>query len=1171
MDFLTQRSAKIAQFTILSIVLVTLLLSHSSSAYGQNSKGHKTTAVYNKPVVQEAINNGTVDSKALNNNVLDNIVLDSNTSAVVNVENANNIEKSTYPSQLEVLTTNYLRSVSHLYKKPHYRAKRHKALGLSKKLSQARNAQAKQNLTNRLIAQQYINTLGHIFRPTLSKNLPDNKNVVTLSQGLTGMIIDKSKALAPDKVKATALGELNKKSNMSAIADGEDLLLLIKIEDIILDAIFAMKSGSGAYIGLESLFSILDFPIEVDPENRNASGWFIREDHTFDITPLIASQNGVVAKVTVDDKTYPVNKSSIRFEADDIYVHSSELFKWLNFNSIINLRDLTLTIVADEKLPLQKRLARESRLGKISVTKIIEPLLPLRDTPYKAFSFPFIDAQLGAFTNSSDREVNGHYSLLGSGDLAYMTADYFVSGNNDDAISNITFALSRDDIDGQLLGPLQATTVKVGDVSPVRHPLINIGTQEVGARIGNRPVGVIANSYDTTEFEGAILPGWDIELYRNEVLIQNQRAGVDGRYSFQNIDLFYGENNFKMLFYGPQGQVQERLEKVPVMVNTALKNNFFYDFSFTKQESKLFPVSNDAFNSAADGYRLSAEFEQGISDNISLSTGINDYDFIDGSHHTMIPLSLNVFALNAKFDLGYVFDIDGGSLFKSNIKTQLGNHAVSLSYDDYINDFKINSDLGVLTDDVQSIKLSGPLFTYDKTRFSYSLSRILSMQLDGNENKFILGNVSANMTSFSLTNSLLYNKFKVQNQGTTTVYNGNLQLTKNFQSFRLRARTYYSIKPEAELTSISSSVLWPITNRLISEVGLSHNAIANAATLNLTWDTDNTSLSTFFFYDDQDNYNVSLNMRFSLGNDPKTNRVHITRNRIANTGGISARVFEDINYDGIYNNDEPLIEGAKINAVNVKRSAITELSGVAFLTGLPKNRITDVEIDIDSLEDPFWVPLNEGFSFMPRPGLVEAFDIPIITSGEIDGFVYIEDEKGSSTVAKYATIKLVDNNNDVVQETVSEYDGFYLFSFIKPGDYSLRISSKFLERRELVQLYENQISILGNGTVIQDESIELVHSGQIKSIVKIQQANSSLAHVSVINLGLYQSKRTAKIIFMALKRKFPQLQPLTIYNDTDHGTGYPLRLNNANNINVTELCKPLISIDLTCFGESINQ
>lgn len=1158
MHFLIQGSAKIAQLTLLSIVLVIIFLNYSPFAYGQNSKGHKTTATYNKPVAQADINKEAVDNNALNNN----------TSVVANV---NNVQKTTYPSELEVLTTNYLRSVSHLYKKPHYRTQRHKALGLPKKLSQARNAQERQNLTNRLIAQQYIKTLGHTFRTQLSEKSTENKDLPTVNQNLTGMIIDKTKTSAADKVEPTAPDELNEQSNMAAIVDGEDLLLLVKIEDIVLDAIFAIKSGNGAYIGLESLFSILDFPIEVNPDNRTASGWFIREGHTFDITPLIPSQNDVVAKVSVDDNSYPVDKASIRFEADDIYVHSSELFKWLNFNSLINLRDLTLTIVADEKLPLQKRLARESRLGKISVTKVIEPLLPLRDTPYKAFSFPFIDAQLSAFTNSSDREVNGNYSLLGSGDLAYMTADYFVSGNNDDAISNVTFALSRDDIDAQLLGPLKATSVKVGDVSPVRHPLINIATQEVGARIGNRPVGVIANSYDTTEFEGAILPGWDIELYRNDVLIQNQRAGLDGRYSFQNIDLFYGENNFKMLFYGPQGQVKERLEKVPVMVNSTLENKFFYDFSLTKQESKLFPVSNDAFNSAADGYRLSAEFEQGISDNISLSTGINDYDFIDGSHHTMIPLSLNVFALNAKFDLGYVFDIDGGSLFKSNIKTQVGNHAISLSYDDYINDFKVNSDLGVLTDDVKSIKLSGPLFTYDKARFSYSLSRILSMQLDGNENKFLLGNVSANMTSFSLTNTLSYNEFKVKNQGTATVYNGNLQLTKNFQSFRLRARAYYSIKPEAELTTISSSVLWPITNRLISEVGLSHNAIANAATLNLTWDTENTSLSTFFFYDDQDNYNVSLNMRFSLGQDPKTNRVHMTRNRIANTGGISARVFEDINYDGIYNNDEPLIEGAKINAVNVKRSAITEPSGVAFLTGLPKNRITDVAIDTDSLEDPFWVPLNEGFSFMPRPGLVETFDIPIITSGEIDGFVYIEDDKGNSTVAKYATIELVDKNNGVVQETVSEYDGFYLLSFIKPGDYSLRISSKFLNRRKLIQPYENKISILGNGTVIQGESIELVHSGQVKKSPIIADVKVSLTPISVINLGLYQSKRTAKVIFMALKRKFPHVKELTIYQGkNEDSTGYLLRLNNKNNINVTDFCKPLLKANVNCFAELLN-
>ncbi len=84
------------------------------------------------------------------------------------------------------------------------------------------------------------------------------------------------------------------------------------------------------------------------------------------------------------------------------------------------------------------------------------------------------------------------------------------------------------------------------------------------------------------------------------------------------------------------------------------------------------------------------------------------------------------------------------------------------------------------------------------------------------------------------------------------------------------------------------------------------------------------------------------------------------------------------------------------------------------MRGLPAYRITDIELEIGSLEDPYWMPSRPGISITPRPG-VETLDIPVVTTGEIEGIVYLEDGHGGEKPAAYAPLVLLDEQGKVVQ------------------------------------------------------------------------------------------------------------------------------------------------------------
>ncbi|MFT5758382.1 MAG: hypothetical protein ACI9LM_003123 [Alteromonadaceae bacterium] len=1060
----------------------------------------------------------------------------------------NNAIRSLSNNDLESLAYQYLIYLSHRYKDPSFRANIQGKNKLLQRQKAAKSAFDKQKFARRILAQQYLSTLGHKF---MVKGRLFNDVITEIPS-----IADDKKSQQPN----ITAGSLNE--NFASIPDGEELLLVIKIDDLVLDAIFAIKQGNGALIGLDSIFAVLDFPIDVDIENAQANGWFINEQQTFDFAlPKNINNQG---HILVNNTSYNIAQNNVKLDVDDIYVHSTDLFKWLGFNYAFNFNDLTLTLLPNEPLPLQKKLFRHARLGKISTYGKIEPKLPKRETPYKAIDVPFVDMQVSS--NINQDKIRSNYSMLGMGDLAYMTAKYYLNGDQDDLLKNSSLSLERESLDNNLLGPLNLSKISIGDVNAVNLPFLRNNSQEAGFRASNRPIGVNRN-FNTAYFDGEIFPDWDIELYHNNVLIETITVGNDGRYEFKDLNLFFGDNNFKMIFYGPQGQVQERLESIPVNTNTVLDNDFVFDFSVTKQSEKVFKQERQL--PKTDTYRISAEIEKGINSTLSLQAGYTRFEFADGSKHQLIPLSINIFALDSKFNLGYIQDLDVGNAIELNATTKFGNQAADYRYLSYSEDFKIDSDENLLPKYVNSVKFSGPLLIANRARLNYSFNAAESLSYNDSKTTNINLFLGIHSPKLSISNLLSYLNLQQPNQSDLEILNGNLQITQNFTKYRLRARADYSLEPDYKLTNVSASLLWPIEAGLVSEVSLSHSNSVTRATLGLTWDTDKASIGSYFSYDDDDNFLASLNVRFSLGQDPLTHSIQMSRNRIASTGGISARIFEDINLDGLYNEGEPLIEGARVSGVNVRRHAISETSGIAFLTGLPRNRITDIELDIDSLEDPFWIPTNEGFSFTPRPGLIEQIDIPIVTAGEIDGNVYIE-SKNKTIDGRYVPLELVDTSGNVILETESEFDGFYLFSSIKPGSYQLGIKASYLTNKNLSLVSEHYIKIKGDGTIVRGEDIILN-----RNIEVVQSTSSDANRIKVLNLGEYPSIATLKVSWIRLRNQFPFLTeltpviPLNRITKNAVSSEYPLRLTIKKSTVTATLCQIIKTKNKICFTEFV--
>ena len=111
-----------------------------------------------------------------------------------------------------------------------------------------------------------------------------------------------------------------------------------------------------------------------------------------------------------------------------------------------------------------------------------------------------------------------------------------------------------------------------------------------------------------------------------------------------------------------------------------------------------------------------------------------------------------------------------------------------------------------------------------------------------------------------------------------------------------------------------------------------------------------------------------------------------------------------------------------------------------------------------SLEDPFWILKHEGREVVSRPGRPVLLEFPVVPTGEVDGTVFLKRGERIKPVSK-ALVQLVNSEGEVIMEERTAFDGFYLFSMVPLGKYTLRVSPDQVQRLNLKTPPEQAINL----------------------------------------------------------------------------------------------------------------
>ncbi len=862
----------------------------------------------------------------------------------------------------------------------------------------------------------------------------------------------------------------------------EDDLLLFQVwvgRLLLAEDLAGFISGSSVLLPLGEFMDVVDFPITVDAADGIAQGWFIKENRWFSLN---LGKNSLV----INGKDVAFDRSLIEIHGNEIYVDIRMLPDWFPIEYSFDLSNLILELKPQESLPIQLKAQRQNFRKRIfGRPETQTEKLPRAESPPRLIGVPTADIDLTSVFNksgSATSTVRNSYTAQVSGELLYSSLDMFVSGVEKNNLSDLRVKLDRKDPDGQALGagfadtvPLAITDFSVGDINPVQLPMISRSRIGRGVQLSNAPLNA-RTEFDRVTLEGDLVEGWEIELYRNEILIDFLEESTNGRYSFEDVPLLFGRNVIKLVFYGPQGQRREETEIFNVGADQLPVGAVRYRIALNEHDRRMFTRLEDPDNDFEGRNRAVGQVQMGITPALSALATIahvpirtnstsRPYTYVGGG------LRFGYSELIGRMDI--VNQVDRGWAAKFAAQTRVSGVSVSAEHDIYrrfiseqVDD---NADQTLISR--TKLRFSGAIPQTFLPRIPVNLDADYERKTGGGSQLTVVNRLSAALGPFSVSNTSTFRKNFNPDSANTTTGDSSLLLSGRFDNIRLRGQAGYSTLPQFELDSFNITADWFLSKTYQPQAGFSRSfgsSRFNTYILGLNIDYPFALIGLNATYQSNGTFTSRMNTSFSLSRDPNSGRFDISSNEIGRSGMVSVLVFLDKDLNGSFSDGDKPLEGVRFR---YRRGGSvpgqTGSEGSMLITGLPVYEESELIVDLGSLGDPFLQTEPEGISLVPRPGGMVSYEFPVVSSGEVDGTVtWLQKPEGPPGPVSRIAVQVVRPDGKVIREERTAFDGFYLLDFIKPGKYTLRVSPEDLGKLGLLADREMEIEITGEGTIL---------------------------------------------------------------------------------------------------------
>jgi len=768
--------------------------------------------------------------------------------------------------------------------------------------------------------------------------------------------------------------------------------------------------GEELFLPVTDLFDFLKIRNIPSPGLESVSGFFISPEATYEI-------NRTDNIIRYQDKTFNLEPGDLIRTESNLYLRSSYYGQIFGLECIFNFRTLSVTVNSKLELPL----IREMRLEEMrrNLTRLKGEVKA--DTNISR-TYPWFKFGMADWSAIATEEINGKSetrlnltlgSMIAGGEA---TASIYYNSSDPFAEKQQHYLWRRVNNDFRPLRQVMAGKISTHATSSIFNPV-------VGVQFTNTPT-TFRRSFGSYTLSDKTEPGWIVELYINNVLVDYVKADASGFFTFE-VPLVYGNSIVKLKFFGPWGEERTREQNINI------------PFNFLPPKTMEYTVSAGIVEDT-----LKSRFSRG-----SVNYGVTRSLTVGGGAEYLSSLPSNPLMpyLNASLRLTNNLLLTGeytlGVRARGTLTYRLpSNLQFDLNYTWYDKDQKA---IFYNYREERKATVSMPL----KIGKLSSYQRLTIYQIVFPETKYTTGEWMFSGSLFGInTNLSTYGLF---------LSGKNPYLYSNL-SFAFRLPAGFVLMPQTQFGYT------PI-EFLSAKVRLEKHLLEHAY-LNISYEqnfrNDLKLAELGFRYDfsfaqtglsvRQSNKTTSFVQyaRGSLINDRETKYLGTDNRPNVGKGGISIIAYLDLNSNDKRDPGEPKAYGLNLHT-NGGRIEKSDRDTTIRILGLEPYTDCFIELDPNSFDNIAWRLPKQTLSVEVDPNILKPVEIPVMVAGEATGMVTLEKEGEKKGLGRII-ISFYTSSLKPVAKTLSEQDGYFSYFGLAPGDYIVRIDTAQLRKLEMI-------------------------------------------------------------------------------------------------------------------------
>jgi len=678
-----------------------------------------------------------------------------------------------------------------------------------------------------------------------------------------------------------------------------------------------------------------------------------------------------------------------------------------------------LLLTPSAALPVLMRLAREERQARLR-PETARPAFPLLARPEGVVQVWSADLGMGLALTPQGRQVSGN--VLASGALFGLAGRMSVAVTQDGRITpGFTLSDARDTPD--LLGPLKARSMALGDIAAPAQPLIADSLSGRGLVISSRAPWR-ADLVDTITLTGPLSTGWEAELWHEERLVAVTRTPDSaGQWQFEDVPLRIGENRWIVRLYGPNGEVSEEVFTRLVGTEMNAENEVGYSFGVVDGGT---PLLGDTLAGEPAGPAAFASLDWGITPDVTARL-----DLRAGTEgQPALALGLNGALGGALWAVTGARDRLGGVGGALRLARRIG--AQDLVFDLAQHGRDAGPGLPPLVREfaqVMSISGQGRIglgrlsLPWQARAQTGELRRGGSRHVAAARLVLPMADWQANLALGAVREG------SAAWQGTAA-----LGLTARHGDWRLRSG----------ITASDSKGMWQIDGASLSAA---RRVGAGNLALDLDWQADSGRIGGGLTFARQfgplglsasagregEGWRAGFGLTMGLWRSPE--RWRTAPAGIARSGAIMAEMFVDEDGDGARSDDEAGIAGGRFIVGAALRREETGASGQVLIGGITPGPDVDIETQMSSLTDFTLRPARAGDRIALRPGEIRHVPVALRPTGSIEVQVLLV-AGDQRTPRSGVVVVLHDAAGAEAARGRTDFDGYALFEGLPFGTFS---------------------------------------------------------------------------------------------------------------------------------------